>query len=189
MTLRIKDILGERGITAETLANDLGYNQGQVSRWLSGSRRAHTDFLEAAAEYLDLSVSDLFHARQVPVVGYIGAGAEFQAIDDHAKGGGIDHIEAPPGCSDNAVAVQVRGESMLPVYNDGDILIYEEQRRDLENFINRRVVCGLGDGRVLVKTMTRGSESGVYTLTSFNSGPITDVVVDWVARIRWVQPI
>ena len=187
MELRIRKILEERGVTAETLANDTGFNQGQVSRWLSGARRTNTDFLKAVAKYFDLPISALFEPFEIPIVGYIGAGAEFYAIDDHEKGAGLDTIEAPLNCPPNAVAVKVRGDSMFPVYCEGDVIIYAERRTDIDEFLNKRCVCGLADGRILVKNITRGSE-GLYTLTSFNSPPIEDVVVEWAARITWVEP-
>lgn len=126
--------------------------------------------------------------KSVPVVGYIGAGAEHHMIDDYAMGGGIEHINAPPNCPTNAVAVVVRGDSMYPVYNDGDILIYSERRDDVTDFIGKRCICGLSDGRILVKTVTRGRTPALYSLTSFNSPAISDVAVDWVAKIIWVQP-
>ena len=34
----------------------------------------------------------------------------------------------------------------------------------------------------------RGSAPGLYTLTSFNSGPIDDVAIDWAAKIVVVMP-
>lgn len=123
----------------------------------------------------------------INLVGYIGAGAEFYAIDDHANGAGLDKIDAPPGCPPNAVAVRVRGESMMPIYFDGDILIYWDRRNDIDTFINARCIVGLADGRILVKTVRRG-QGGLYTLSSFNSTLIEDVEIEWCAKIEWVQP-
>ena len=187
MELRLKQIRVERGITQQEMADALDITTVQISRFESGARRTNTEFLENAAKFLGVAVSDLFVKRQINVVGYIGAGAEFYAIDDHAKGAGIDTIDSPPGCPPNAVAVQVRGESMMPVYFDGDILIYSDRRNDIDTFINTRCVVGLADGRVLVKIVRRGQE-GLYTLSSFNSGLIEDVAIDWCAKIEWVQP-
>lgn len=127
-------------------------------------------------------------ASEIPIVGYIAAGGAFHSIDDHAKGAGLDTVPAPPGCAPSAVAVSVRGDSMIPAYFDGDILVYSERRADVESFLNTRCIVGLADGRVLVKTIIRGSSPGLFTLTSFNSQPIEDVAAEWAAKIEWVQP-
>lgn len=124
--------------------------------------------------------------RTLNVIGYIGAGAEFHGLDGYAKGSGMEDIDAPPGCGPDAVALIIRGDSMFPVYKDADILIYDEKRTDIDSFINQECVCRLADGRTLLKTVERGLED-FHTLTSFNSPPIRDVALEWVAKIKWVQ--
>lgn len=188
MELKIKQILKEQGRTLDELAEAVDMNPGQISRFVNGKRRTNTEFLEKTAAFLGLAVSDLFRPRELNVLGYIGAGAEFHAIDDHAKGAGMDTVEAPPGCPPDAVAVRIKGDSMIPAYFDGDILVYAERRMDIDEFINKRCVVGLADGRILVKTVRRGSTHNLFTLTSFNSGPIDDVVVEWAAKIVVVMP-
>jgi phage repressor protein C with HTH and peptisase S24 domain len=187
MKLRIRDILTEQNKTAEWLSEALDMSPSQVSRFLTGSRRTNTDFLDAAAKALGVSVSDLFYGSEIPVVAYIGAGAEFTFVDDHQKGAGLDMVEGPPGCPPNAVAVMIRGESMYPAYYDGDILFYDTLSTDIDQFLNRQCVCRLADGRTLVKTPTRGSNAQLFTLTSFNAPPIPDVVLEWCAKIEWVK--
>ena len=188
MILKIKELLKDQGHTLDELSEAIDMNPGQVSRFVNGRRRTNTEFLEKTAEFLGLAVSDLFYPRELEVVGYIGAGAEVIQTDDYAQGTGMDTVDAPPGCPPDAVAVQVKGDSMIPAYFDGDILVYAERRADIDEFLNRRCVVGLADGRIFVKTVRRGSGHGLYTLTSFNSGPIDDVVVEWVAKIVVVMP-
>lgn len=124
---------------------------------------------------------------EVPVVGYVGAGAEANFYDDHEKGAGLEMVVAPPGCPADAIAVMIRGESMYPAYFDGDILFYDTIRADIETFLNKQCVCRLADGRTVVKTPVRGSAPGLFTLTSFNAPPIPDVVVEWCAKIEWIK--
>jgi len=188
MSLRIREILKCRDITIDDFANDLGLNQGQVSRFLSGKRRANTDFLSAAAKYLDLPVSALFDRPQLQVVGYIGAGSELNFQDSYAHGDGLETIDAPLDSLVGTVAVRVRGQSMWPSYFDGDVLIYSDPRHDVDAFMHQRVVCRLVDERILVKTLMPGSRPGLYNLISFNAEPIEDIALEWVAKIECVVP-
>lgn len=147
---------------------------------------------------IDLDSMDVAHLtdaarpngpRMLPVLGYVGAGAEVHMVDDNVKGQGIDDIEAPPGASARAVAVRVRGDSMLPAYHDGDHIVYDEQRRgdDLARYIGRECVVRLQDGRTFIKTIGRGAVPGTWTLWSYNAAPMQDVLVEWAARVKWIE--
>ncbi len=76
---------------------------------------------------------------------------------------------------------------MLPHYEDGDI-IYYSRNLPPEEMRNRRCVVKLADGRMLVKTLRRGSTDDLWTLTSTNAADIEDVLVEWVAPIDWIKP-
>lgn len=104
------------------------------------------------------------------------------AIDD---GGCLDEIEAPPGIGPNAVAVQVRGDSMYPRYMEGDTLIYDAHS-PLEKADGQECVVALHDGRRFVKVV-RVNGQGTVTLESFNAPPLREVMVEWVAPILWVR--
>jgi phage repressor protein C with HTH and peptisase S24 domain len=126
-------------------------------------------------------------AATVPVVGYVGAGAEIYSMDDHHKGGGLDEVPAPPGSSGNEVALVVRGDSMYPAYHDGDTIYYNEHADTEDKLLGRECVVRMVDGRTMIKTVTRGSRIGSYTLLSHNAQPITDVALEWAARVQWVR--
>lgn len=40
----------------------------------------------------------------------------------------------------------------------------------------------------MVKTVRRGSQSGLYTLVSLNAPDIEDVALLWAAPIDWIKP-
>lgn len=161
----------------------------------SSTNSANARTLTALSDYFGCGVAFLIGEDDtpreevtIPLVGYIGAAGEVYPIDDYAKGDGMDNI-APEGYySENAVAVVVRGNSMFDRYRDGDVLIYDERRTDIESFVGKRdCVVQLADNRIMVKRITRGSETGFYTLISSNHPPIEDVALQWCARIRAVQ--
>ena len=49
-------------------------------------------------------------------------------------------------------------------------------------------VCGLSDGRVLVKALKRSQIPGYWTLLSNTEPPIYDVALDWAALVREMRP-
>jgi phage repressor protein C with HTH and peptisase S24 domain len=116
--------------------------------------------------------------RGVPVVGHVGAGAVVFPIDN----GVLDTVEPPFSTPENAVAVIVRGDSMLPAYRNGTYLILQPLD-DPAEAIHRRAVVTLEDGSRLVKEVERGLSPGHFNLVSYNASPIRDVVIVQAARV------
>jgi hypothetical protein len=119
----------------------------------------------------------------VPKVGYVGAGQAIIPFEADES----DWVEAPPDVTPGTVAVEVRGESMLPAYEDGWLLYYSRKLPPGE-MLNKRAVVQLADGRMLVKTIRRGTTPGYWNLGSLNAYDIEDQVVEWAAPIDWIKP-
>lgn len=119
--------------------------------------------------------------KGVPLVGYVGAGAEVFPVDD---GGALDWVEPMPGIGPNAVAVRVKGNSMFPRYFEGDVLVYDRHITPRQAH-GQECVVRLTDGRVFVKTVRY--RSGLVTLESFNAPTIDEVQVEWAAPVMWVK--
>lgn len=124
----------------------------------------------------------------VPVVGFVGAGEEFFFLDDHAQGGGLDEVQAPAGSHPNSVAVIVRGDSMLPVYPRGTIIIYHEHAGNIRERLGKLSIVKCSEGRVMLKTIAKSAKRGCYTLQSFNTDDIDNVKLEWAAPIDWIKP-
>jgi phage repressor protein C with HTH and peptisase S24 domain len=173
------------------LARLLGIPQPRVAEMKAGKRLIKTTEVAIIADYIGepvpIEVLPQQPLQQVPVVGYVGAGAEIFSVDDHAKGGGIDYVDAPPGgISKSAVALVVRGDSMLPVFEAGDIIYYDRQDNgDLSHLIGKNCVVRLADGRTFVKKLQ--FSNGAYWLHSHNADPIVDAQIEWAARVLWVK--
>ena len=114
-----------------------------------------------------------------------GAGGFFDDAGFPA-GDGWDLIELPVSTGGNAYALQVQGDSMLPVYRDRDMLIVEPG-----------ATVRKGD-RVVVKTKTARSwprSCRAATRARSNSvdqprtsrPPDCNVEVEWLARIVWAS--
>lgn len=116
--------------------------------------------------------------RGVPVVGFVGAGAQVFPIDD----GVLDIVDPPFATPDGALAMIVRGDSMLPAYRSGTYLILMPLA-DPRDALHRRAVVTLEDGSRWVKELEPGLSPGTFTLHSYNASPIRDVTVVTAARV------
>ena len=123
---------------------------------------------------------------QLPIRSYVGAGDEVVAPVE--GDGPIDYVAAPPELAEGEV-LEVRGRSMLPAYEHGDLLFHRFMDPDPRNLLGKLVIAKLKDGRRFVKVLQPGSKRGRFTLTSLNPSyaPMEDQAVAAVARIVWVK--
>lgn len=124
--------------------------------------------------------------RTVPLVGYVGAGAEahFYANGD----GELDRVPAGEGWTPSTVAVEVHGESLGALF-DRWIIHYDDVRSPVTpDLIGKVCVVGLEDDRVLVKQIKLSRVPGLYHLLSNTEGPILDVAIAWAAKVKNMVP-
>lgn len=202
--MNIKQMLDEieaaTGWNQAQLADHLKVSQPTISRWRKGAdvrgqsrdnlRLLHQQVTQPTLGSEDVAALAFQHAspRSVPVVGYIGAGAEVHPIDDHEKGAGLFQVDVPFPTQPGTVCAIVRGESMLPMFEDGDLVGYVQRSDDPATLIGKRCVVKLRDGRMFIKRLKRGSREGVFTLVSANANDIEDVELEWAARFSFSLP-
>lgn len=146
------------------------------------------------ASYLGLTPSTILEDGEgptisIPIVGESGAGEEWIPIDDHAQGASVDTVEFSLGGVD-PIGIRIRGESMLPVYRPGDIIVASRmQGANIENALNRDCVVRTLGGESYLKVLRRGARRGLFTLRSYNPShqDLEDVALDWAAPVRWVR--
>ena len=95
----------------------------------------------------------------VPMLGFAQAGTG-GFFDDAGfpAGQGWELIELPAPRAEGSYALQVQGDSMLPLYRHGDILVVEPEA-PVRN--GDRVVVKTVDGEVMAKILERRSERTV----------------------------
>lgn len=127
-------------------------------------------------------------APGVPLLGFAQAGAGgFFDDSGFPAGQGWELIELPARTTGNSYALQVQGDSMLPLYRNGDVLIVEPGATVRKG---DRVVVKTITGEVMAKVLDRQGQ-GVIELLSLNPEhpnrrfPATEV--EWVARIVWAS--
>lgn len=126
--------------------------------------------------------------QEVRVLGYVGAGAEVFAMDDHEKGAGLDLVQVDFPVKPGTVGVVVRGDSMMPMFEDGDLIGYIRDAAGPDQLLGKICVVKVVDGPTYIKRLKRGSAPGLYTLASANARDIEDVEIEWAARYRFHLP-
>lgn len=186
---KLKSLREERGWTHEKAGEEMGVSRSQFIKLERGERRLTVDYINQAAKAFGVRPSDILEDMDdtaIPLVGYIGAGAEIMPEFEQVPPEGLDQIHVPFPLPDEMIALQVRGDSMLPVYKDGHVVIvYREQKKPVHAFYGDEAAVRTSDGRRFLKTIMKGSP---VTLTSFNAAPIENVALDWIGEIFAVLP-
>jgi phage repressor protein C with HTH and peptisase S24 domain len=126
--------------------------------------------------------------KGVPLIGFAEAGTGgFFDDGGFPVGKGWDEIAFPNVSDEHAYALEISGESMLPAYRDGDVIIVSPaapvRRGD-------RVVVKTRKGEVTVKELKRRTSKSIE-LQSINAAhpdrTLAMSEVEWIARIVWAS--
>src|SRR3954467_4136503 len=173
--------LQKPGKTKGGLATAMGVRPGAVSEILSGIR------LIKASEIAP--IMDCLELNSVPIMGRVGAGASIEPEHEQVPPEGLGEIQLPFPISEETIAFEVSGDSMLPKYENGDIIVvYREQRHPLSSFYGEGAAVRLETGERYLKTIERGKSPRQVTLKSFNAKPINGVKLDWIGEIYVTLP-
>ena len=167
--------------STESIAKVLGATNASLEEFTSlvtGARAIASTLVRGAAAA----------SRRVPLIGFAQAGGDgFFDDSGYPVGGAWDEVTLPDIADANAYALEISGDSMEPVFRDGDTVIVSPnapvRRGD-------RVVVRTTAGEVMAKQLTRKSARRVE-LKSLNpvhpdySFELSEVV--WIHRIVWAS--
>jgi phage repressor protein C with HTH and peptisase S24 domain len=200
-------LAAEHGLSASGLAKRAGLDATTFnpSKRIMPDGRARWPSTESVAKALDAVGAgfDSFAAlvggaramparsvtsRRIPLIGLAQAGGEgFFDDGGFPVGGSWDEVGLPEVADPNAYALEISGDSMEPVYRDGDLVIVSPvaplRRGD-------RVVARTHSGEVMAKELARRSARKIE-LKSLNpaypdySFDLSEVV--WMHRIVWAS--
>ena len=126
--------------------------------------------------------------KQIPLLGLARAGkGGFFDDSGFPAGNGWEEIEVPGVTDQNAYALEITGDSMQPVYREGDTIVVSPSATIRKG---DRVVVRTTDGQVMAKILQRQTARTIE-LASFNAEHPTRTLdakeIDWMARIMWAS--
>ncbi|WP_127144912.1 S24 family peptidase [Pelagibacterium montanilacus] len=157
-----------------------------IAKVLEATNESFDSFLSNGGAYSQPGAAT--PGAAVPLLGFAqaGSGGYFDAAG-FPVGQGWDEVRFPGLGDGNAYALEVTGESMEPLYRDGDVLIVsptEQLRR------GDRVVVRTQEGEVMAKILHRKTEKQIE-LRSINPDHTPRLFrpseIDWIARILWAS--
>ena len=153
------------------VSKETGITQATLSNWKLGKSTPKQDKLQKIADYFGVTLDYLVTGEtsqqphsphpSIPILGRVIAGVPVEAVEDIIGKIQINEKLAKTG---NFFALEVKGDSMQPRFQEGDVVIVKEQE-DVESG-QVAIVCVNGDEYTIKKV--KKSESGI-TLIPFNS--------------------
>lgn len=188
MKNRIAELRRKAGMSQTELANAAGTTLSMIGKIERSERELNSRWLSRIAAALHCAPADLINGRStIPIVGFVGAGAQVYAYQDTASCPG--EVDRPPLVDGDVVAVEVRGDSMFPLAEEGWLIVYaNEPTIDEAVALNRVCVVRLEDDTVLVKRVTKGTKPQHYHLMSTNAPMMPDVRIRWASVVRAIIP-
>ena len=199
----IDQLAAENGLSASALARRSGLDPTSFnkSKRIARSGKPRWPTTESISKVLEATNQTIGHfvslmndrveggvLQHIPIIGYAQAGRTGYFDDaGYPTGSGWDAVDFPNVGDPNAYALEISGDSMEPVFRDGDTIIVSPRAS-----IRRgdRVVVKTAEGEILCTQLSRQTANRVE-LASFN--PTHDNVelslkdVDWIARIIWAS--
>ena len=184
----------EKGFSRRSLSSAAGLSESAVRDLMTRTDNPGIGTLRRIAEALEMPADELTGtALMVPMLGNIGAGGQvlFSVDPDDELNWVVEIplVPRPPLTRGRLMALSVVGASMLPKYEDGDV-IYVRRDHDgiLPTYLNRYCAVRTADGGTFLKILAPGSQAGRYTLRSLNAPDMENVEVVWAAPVSFVRP-
>ena len=127
--MNLREARQATGLTQKQGAAHIGINQNTYSYWETGRSRVDTEALPKLAELFGVTVDYLLgkepeaepaHGVKIPVLGRVAAGIPIEAVEEV-----LDYEEISPEMARQGefFALQIKGRSMEPRMQEGDIII------------------------------------------------------------------
>lgn len=187
--------------TDADLARQLGIYPSAYTNLMKGERQLKALEAQKLATLLKRPVPEITQAlgREpfAPIAtalsGYVAAADKVVIFDDADDGVEIATVHVPfmhyPGSF-----LQIRGESMTPRYNPGDVIgvrMNLAEANTIDSLVGKDVVAFTADEQTLLKRLEHGDREGRYTLLSVNPlvPPLLNVALQWAVPVDILIPL
>lgn len=194
---RLNKAISLRNIKPIELAEKTGIDKSKISSYMSGRYKAKQDGVYLLAQALNVSEVWLMgydvpmesipirniEKIKIPVLGTVKAGYDYLAQENIIGYESIDNVTDP----ENYYALQVTGDSMEPLFSDGDIAIVHKQ--DDFDSGNTCIVLVNGD-EATVKKVVR-MDDGIdliamnpyYPVRHFSKNEMNEIPVKIIGKV------
>ena len=133
----LKEARKKAGMTQKQVAEHIGISQNAYSYWESGRNNVDSESMKKLSDLFNVSIDYLLgrdtpaqapapvelrasRGVKIPVLGYVRAGIPLDAVEEI-----IDYEEITPGLAATGefFGLVIKGDSMHPVLQDGDVVI------------------------------------------------------------------
>ena len=194
---RLNKAISLRNIKPIELAEKTGIDKSKISSYMSGRYKAKQDGIYLLAQALNVSEVWLMgydvpmesipikniEKIKIPVLGTVKAGYDYLAQENIIGYESIDNVSDP----ENYYALQVTGNSMEPLFSDGDIAIVHKQ----DNFDSGNTCIILVNGdEATVKKVVR-MDDGIdliamnpyYPVRHFTRNEMNEIPVKIIGKV------
>lgn len=183
---RIKSARKRLSMSQAVLARHIDVDQSSIAYWESSRTTpkhsrllALADVLGVTPEWLQFGISKSDGSAEIHVVASIGAESSNDAVHALNDMATIDFQLADD--DEETIAITVSGNSLAPIYQDGDVLIGPRMSPEvaLREF-HADSVFGMRDGRTLLVRAPAGR--------TLPTGPIADTSkITWIMPVTWIR--
>jgi phage repressor protein C with HTH and peptisase S24 domain len=181
-----------KGFSRRSLSTAAGLSQSAVRDVLDRTENPGISTLHKIAEALELPIDALSgNPLTVPVLGKVGAGGAvlFSIDPDLESDEDLEMVPRPPLASGRLMALVVSGESMLPKYEDGDVLyVRRDHEGVLPSYVGQYCAVRTVEGGTFIKLLAPGTIAGRYTLRSLNAADMENVELVWASPVQFIMP-
>jgi len=192
-TARIPQIAQRLGVRSEWLLSGLG-----------PKRSGESQVQEPGGPYPLPAGAKPASVRRIPVISYIQAGEPREVVDAYTMGEGFATIGVDPDLADalgpHAFTLQIEGESMLPDFRPGDLVIIDpdvsanpgdvvaakRERDDSATLKKYRARGEDAEGRPIFELVPLNPDYATLTVDASSPGRIIGPVVEHRRRMRRV---
>lgn len=179
MKNRIRYFRRRQNLTLKELADAVGTTPQTVSRLETEVMTLSADWLERIAQTLGVHPTELLEAPDrpdVPLLGILGT-----------------HGALTRPTPDDTLVFELQGDAPIAVrlshatgpYQAQDILVASRlEGREMSAGIGRNCLCGLSDGRILLRRVVQG-EGSTFTLVPLDPGG----EIKYNHELQWIAPL